>query len=329
MSRDIQLEDIRTPPETAPTPAATPSLDRWPAVLDRSGRPLPGDPIDVRDLVRLPSNARREPVQVGELISHLRASEVHTLTAVGTFRTLFARDLEHYATERTRKADVRSLHEQGLIVRRRLVITGESKPLDVLTLTSAGKELLEHHRLVNVEKQQFYAGFVRPRELRHDASLYRVVAAERKKIQSAGGKITRVILDHEFKNRLYTNSEEANTLQLNVLNGHVQLPDARVEYENAAGERAHIDLELVTEHYHAAHLLGNAQRDSRSTASAVHAPAGPAALRTTLIIWRASCDDRSFSHPPGLWLHAETGTIHRPRRRTQRLFPSSPVAQIR
>jgi hypothetical protein len=257
MSRDNQLEDIRTPPETAAPLPATPSLDRSLAVFDRSGRPLSGDPIDVRVLVQLPSNARREPVQVGELVYHLRAFEAHTLTAVGTFRTLFARDLEHYAREHTRKADVRSLHEQGLIVRRRLAIKGESKPLDVLALTSAGKELLEHHRLVNVEKQQqFYAGFVRPRELRHDASLYRVVAAERNKIESAGGKITRVILDHEFKNRLYTNSEEANTLQLNVLNGHVQLPDARVEYENAAGERAHIDLELVTEHYHAAHLSG-------------------------------------------------------------------------
>src|SRR5437764_432039 len=131
MSRYIQLEDIRTPPETAPPPAATPSLDRARSVLDRSGRPLPGDPIDV-------------------------------------------------------------------------------------------------------------LGFVRPRELRHDASLYRVVAAERKKIEFAGGKITRVILDHEFKKQLYTNSEEANTLQLTVLNGHVQLPDARVGYENAAGEHAQI-----------------------------------------------------------------------------------------
>jgi hypothetical protein len=261
MPRDIESEDPRSQPETRAS-ATQPSR---PPALDRSGRARDDHDKGARDLVRLPAHSRREPVQVGSDLYHLRASEVTTLTAVGTFRALFARDLEHYASERTRQADVRSLQSQGLLERRTLVLKGEAKPVDVLALTRAGKKLLESHTVKDEadarDSQHFYAGFVKPRELRHDATLYRVVAAERDRIESAGGKVTRVVLDHELKGQLYKHGPEqqstvAASLELPINDGHVQLPDARVEYENAAGDRAHIDLELVTEHYHGGHLSG-------------------------------------------------------------------------
>jgi hypothetical protein len=128
--------------------------------------------------------------------------------------------------------------------------------------------------------QQFYAGWVRTREVAHDASVYRMVMAERDRIEANGGHLTRVVLDHELKGRVYrelNRPQEPSTPEgtsgvtcgsdehrdavaaandLTVADGHMQFPDARLEYETATGERAHVDLELVTEHYHAAHLAG-------------------------------------------------------------------------
>src|SRR2546430_2012948 len=65
--------------------------------------------------VRLPSSFRREPVTLGRDRYNLRGSEVETLIAVGSFRSVFTRDLEHYSDESTRDADIRSLHEQKLL----------------------------------------------------------------------------------------------------------------------------------------------------------------------------------------------------------------------
>jgi hypothetical protein len=49
------------------------------------------------------------------------------------------------------------------------------------------------------EGQAIYHGFVKPREAKHDAGLYRLYHAHAEKIEQAGGWLARVILDYELK----------------------------------------------------------------------------------------------------------------------------------
>jgi hypothetical protein len=101
---------------------------------------------------------------------------------------------------------VRSLQPQGLIDRRNLLLKGEAAPVDVLALTRTGKRLLEAHRVrpgQPSDTQPFYAGWVRVREIHHDASLYRMAQTARDRIDAEGGVVRRVILDHELKAQVY------------------------------------------------------------------------------------------------------------------------------
>ena len=54
-------------------------------------------------------------------------------------------------------------------------------------------------------------------------------------------------------------AELAAEHDLHVVDGHVQLPDVRLEYETAAGERGRVDLELATNHYRAGQLAAKQQ----------------------------------------------------------------------
>jgi hypothetical protein len=81
-------------------------------------------------------------------------------------------------------------------------------------------------------------------------------------------------LDYELKQRVYSPLAKARALpaleyarrqadvarqnRLVVIEGKIVLPDLRIEYETAAGERAHVDLELATEHYHTGSLQAKA-----------------------------------------------------------------------
>jgi hypothetical protein len=283
MTRDISPERTlestvagREPVTVIPLPRSLDWRDRPPIATPQSGMPrpdarLPNPGARFPRPVRLPAGTRREPVNLGAGHYQLRGSEVETLTVVGTFRIVFARDLEHYPNARTLEADIRSLHDQQLIERGTIVLKDERAHVDVLTLTAAGKRLLESHRATpdgraavpadpadNV--QQFYAGWVRTVDLAHDAGIYRMVTAERDRIEAAGGHLIRVVLDHELRADVQHALNQAERIalaaahDLPVADGHVRFPDARLEYETGAGERAHVDLELVTRTYQGAHL---------------------------------------------------------------------------
>lgn len=119
------------------------------------------------------------------------------------------------------------------------------------------------------------AGWGKACELVHDASLYRMYLVEEARILREGGTIQRVILDDELKQRLYRELNDrgeplaesrqarladlARAEDLPVVDGHVLLPDGRIEYETASGERSKMDLELTTDHYHAGHLATKAR----------------------------------------------------------------------
>jgi hypothetical protein len=46
---------------------------------------------------------------------------------------------------------------------------------------------------------------------------------------------------------------------LSIVNGRIQVPDLRVEYETVGTDRQHVDLELATRHYRARSLAEKAK----------------------------------------------------------------------
>jgi hypothetical protein len=123
--------------------------------------------------------------------------------------------------------------------------------------------------------QAIYAGFVKPAEASHDASVYRMYEAEAAEIGSRGGAVRRVVLDFEFKKKIYAELNKkgdygelsyarrqqglAQLYELPIVDGKIALPDLRIEYDTEEGDRAHIDLELATEHYRPGHMRQKAQ----------------------------------------------------------------------
>jgi len=95
------------------------------------------------------------------------------------------------------------------------------------------------------ENQALYHGIVKPREAKHDAELYRLFHAEAARIESAGGRPLRVILDYELKSHVNQEREQLGERQndrheiatlaarhgLAVVNGKIPLPDVRIEYQ--------------------------------------------------------------------------------------------------
>ena len=88
---------------------------------------------------------------------------------------------------------------------------------------------------------------MKPRELRHDAQLYRVYKEEAARIEREGGHVTRVVLDYELKrdyqqflnrpDRRHDADVDADRFafaaahDLHVIRGHLELPDLRIEYK--------------------------------------------------------------------------------------------------
>jgi DNA-binding PadR family transcriptional regulator len=194
----------------------------------------------------------------------LRESQLLTMTELGKFRVVAAADLARfaYASDNARmERDVRRLKDQGLVSERTLATSGR-KTLRVMTLTKTGKRLLQNTRRVP-EDQRLYHDILKPREAKHDAELYRLFHTEAARIESAGGKPLRVLLDYELKRNLNrdraklgkqkSDPQEIERLAerhgLVVVNGKIPLPDVRLEYQTADLELKRVDLELATRHY--------------------------------------------------------------------------------
>jgi hypothetical protein len=144
-------------------------------------------------------------------------------------------------------------------------------------LTREGQALLAAKQAQDAgrPRQQYHAGLVKPREAAHDAQLHRLFQAEGARIEASGGRITRVVLDYELKRdyQTFLNRRDraadatmdtdmrafAAAHGLPVVDGHLELPDLRIEYETADGRHESRDVELVTEHYSRAQLAGKAQ----------------------------------------------------------------------
>lgn len=194
----------------------------------------------------------------------LRESQLQTLIELGKFRVVPADDLARlgYSGDRSRmENDVQHLRHQGLI-EQRSIEGHESYSKHVLALTKEGHRLLSRHNFVP-DGQAIYDGFVKPKEARHDADLYRLYHKVAREIADVGGKVRRVILDYELKQELYRKLSRvdpnkklayerirvANEFDLKVVNDKIPVPDLRIEYEDECRELRRLDLEIATRDY--------------------------------------------------------------------------------
>jgi hypothetical protein len=241
---------------------------RAPENRERTAR-RPGVPMD---RLALPRGEEREPVRARGHVYRLRESEARILATVGTFRVVRADDLQAMRSSRDAwTGDLRSLADQGLVQARTVEVNRQSTA--IVVLTREGKDVLDAHRSPGASRSQvFHAGLVKPRELAHDSQLYRLYQAEADRIEAEGGRVSRVALDYELKRdyQRFLNrpdrpdgTDRADDLEafaaassLPVIDGHLELPDLRIEYETADGRVEHRDVELVTEHYSRGQLAG-------------------------------------------------------------------------
>ncbi len=194
----------------------------------------------------------------------LRESEVGTLIELGKFRVVPADDLARlgYRGDRSRmENDVQHLRHQGLI-EQRSIEGHEPYSKQVLALTKEGHKLLSRHNFVP-DGQAIYHGFVKPKEARHDADLYRLYHKVAREIDDVGGKVRRVVLDYELKQELYKKLAQvdpnkklayerirvAYEYDLKVVNNKIPVPDLRIEYEDECRELRRLDLEIATRDY--------------------------------------------------------------------------------
>jgi len=235
----------------------------------------------------LPGGNERERVRTRDRDNDLDGADSEALATIGAFRVVQIEDLRDVLEARREGSSagerVRSLQESGLLER----IPLEGRERDVVVLTERGRELLVAHRLDRPDEPQqaFFAGLRKPRELSHDAQVYRAFRRAEELLRGQGGRVRRVVLDYELKrdyqcflqerNRGRADSDGrpdrtaaevaawARQHDLPYFDDHVHFPDARIEYDDAARDPRHEDIEVVTPHYRGAHAAGAARSGFR------------------------------------------------------------------
>ena len=235
----------------------------------------------------------------------LRPEEKHLLREAGRFRVVRTADLRemlYNGKARPLENDLKFLRDKGLIDTQEVNLRRDGRRrtierAEVVTLTKAGHNLLVKQGDLP-QDQKVYAGLVKPREVEHDSQIYRAYRKEAERIESRGGSNLRVKLDFEIKSQVQKaiyaerkanpNRDMANIkkqvaerFELPFIDGKVQIPDARIEYDRSGeidrnqssdqdqGSRTgHEDIEVLTAAYHAGHLRSKAQAGFRNYASA-------------------------------------------------------------
>jgi hypothetical protein len=236
---------------------------------------------------------RRESLPRQSVDLALRAEEQKVLMEVGRFRVIATRDLDATVYDgRTSRMerDLAFLREKGLVTvnavnARRDGRGGRVEHLEVVTLTKAGRDLVRQGAGLP-QNQRLYAGLVKPREVEHDSQIYRAYLKESERIEHAGGKNLRVQLDFELKSEIQKaiyaerkadpvrelsdiKQQVADDLDLPYVDGGIQIPDARIQYDLDQGSRTgHEDIEVLTAAYRPGHLRNKAQAGFHMYASA-------------------------------------------------------------
>lgn len=227
--------------------------------------------------VDLPRGPEREVVRGRKRSYELNGREGEALATIAAFRVVQASDIQEMLGrdlgEQSARKSLEHLEASGLLER----IPLERRDQDVVVLTDHGRDLLEANRreYAGEPRQAFYAGLKKPRELTHDAQVYRACREAESQIRDQGGRLRRVVLDYELKreyqqflqahNRGRADStgrpdrtpEEvaawAKDHDLPCNGNRVRFPDARIEFEDRDRQGQHRDIEVVTPHYRGAH----------------------------------------------------------------------------
>jgi hypothetical protein len=242
MGRSLHDESLR------PTPDQGTSTDRSPLQISHANRDQ-----DSKSIYQSRGQRYR-----------LNSDQSKMLQDLGAFRTITANSLRKHLYDNDDgrfRNDLRSLREQRLLtVQRGSRATGE-----YISLTRAGKELAQS--ALSNRDQVVYSGIVKKRELRHDAAIYDVYQKEARKISKGGGAPKRVVLDFELKKQVNRQLAKIQTIPpaerdrqrqkiaeahgLTIVEGKIQFPDVRIEFESRDQEQCKVDLECVTGHYKA------------------------------------------------------------------------------
>ena len=233
--------------------------------------------VDPRDLfvdrVSLPRGPEREHVRFRDRDYTLRGSESRTLASVGAFRVIPAHDLRDTFDKPLdpRHGELWHLRDSGLVETVRV-----DRDTSAVTLTKEGRDLLEASRrdADSPDRQTFNHGVQRPRELKHDAEVYRAYLEEADRLHEIDANIHRVVLENELKAEYQEFLQERNRdrddsdgrpdrdpLEIQSWarehnlpcddQGHVQFPDVRIEYDIDGRDHTH-DVEVMTPHYRGA-----------------------------------------------------------------------------
>ena len=143
----------------------------------------------------------------------------------------------------------------------------------MVTLTEPGAHLIR--KIAGLSpNQRIYHRFVKPKEVEHDADLYKVYQKAVEKIVGKGGKAIRVRLDFELKESINRSKEAAGRLPEAMREGwlaavaeehglssdgrRIHLPDVQVEYQMPDGRIERENLELVSRNYREQGIRGKA-----------------------------------------------------------------------
>ena len=232
----------------------------------RDSRERGDDPRDalLSDL-DLPRGLERELVLDRDCVYELNGDDSRMLAAVGAFRVVPERDLGSRDEGLDGRNDsLEHLVDEGLI--RTVSLDGHDRGV---TLTDRARDLLEAHRRARDDdrQQEFYAGVNRPRELSHDAQLYRVYERVEKQLRDDGADVRRVVLEQDLKHEYQSFLQEHNRdrpdsdgrpdrdpreiaqwaleHELPYFDDRVHFPDFRIEYD-LDGREGHRDVEVAS-----------------------------------------------------------------------------------
>jgi hypothetical protein len=278
-----------------PTPSRSPQRERELASPSRRATD-PREPIDAR-------RTRRDRIPSQTIGMQLRPEERRVMLELGRFRVVRTRDLAdavYDGKQRKLDEDLRFLRSKGLVETRHINLRrdGTRRRIDrieVATLTRDGRAWLSKSGEVPKDQTVYY-GFVKPREMEHDSLIYRAYRDAAQRIERDGGSNLRVKLDFEIKSDVQKDiyrerkadpkrdmgdikQEVAAKHALPFVNGGIQIPDARIEFDrkdaDARSQEAdqgtrtggHEDIEVLTAAYRPGHLRAKAQAGFRAYAS--------------------------------------------------------------
>jgi hypothetical protein len=269
MSRDFtpDFDDFREA-SRSPRESPRPSRDTRPATT-RTREEIPHPEPRFRDVrepgpKEVPSRDSRAVLYDRYRGYDLRESEIQTLSDLGKFRAINAEGLARhgYCGDKHRmEHETENLVRQGLVEEKQVELS-LSRSTRMYALTKAGWRLMRGSgRLAH--DQEIYSGFVKPREARHDAELYRVYQREEDRIERRGGRVRRVLLDFELKKKVNGDltrlglqkddpdkkHDVAERHGLQVVHGRIPVPDLQIEHEMPDQSIARVNLELTTGDY--------------------------------------------------------------------------------